>query len=112
MPGLVEATVARGDGRGELKEGGVRSKLHVTCRVCVSANGEFPGLKNRKSVVTPGCLAASNAQWMSNLPSVSGAIAVSGSPTGEKADAPRTVTASVRSKRAEPATAKPAAWTQ
>src|SRR5213593_1734475 len=102
MPGLVEATVAPGDGSGELKEGGVRSKLNVTCRVCVSANGEFPGLTNRKSVVTPGCLAASNAQSMSNWTSVSGEIA----------DAPRTVTDSVRSKRAEPATAKPAAWTQ
>ena len=112
MPGLVEATVAPGDGSGELKEGGVRSKLNVTCRVCVSANGEFPGLTNRKSVVTPGCFAASNAQSTSNLTSVSAAIAVSGSPTGENADAPRTVTDSVRSKRAEPATAKPAAWTQ
>src|SRR3989449_8373748 len=103
MPGLVEATVAPGDGRGELKEGGVRSKLNVTCRGCVSANGEFPGLTNRKSVVSPGCLAASNDQSTPNWSCVSGATALSGSPTGENAETPSTVRDSVRSKRAEPA---------
>src|SRR2546430_16974582 len=109
MPGLVEATVAPGDGSGELEEGGVRSKLNVTCRVCVSANGEFPGLTNKKSVVTPGCLAASNAQSTSNFTSVSAAIAVSGSPTGENPDAPRTGTAGGKWKRSETATAEPRA---
>src|SRR2546427_11638907 len=81
-PGLVEATGAPGDGSGELKDGGVRSKLNVTCRAWARADGEFPGLTNRKSAGAPVCLAASTEQSLSYSTSVSAAVVLWGRPTG------------------------------